>query len=188
MNEQVRRSETTVRNFTVRRAAARDTMLLHTVAAATFRLACPPASTEENVAAFVATHLSVSAFEQYLADPRRAVFLAEENGEPIGYSMLLASEPADRDVRVVVTERPTIELSKFYVVAEAHGLGVAGALMSSTIEEASGQNAASVWLGVNQQNARANRFYEKSGFLTVGTKRFRLGDGWEDDFVKERRL
>jgi ribosomal protein S18 acetylase RimI-like enzyme len=41
---------------------------------------------------------------------------------------------------------------------------------------------------VNQQNDRANRFYEKSGFAKVGTKRFKLGANWEEDFVRERVL
>jgi len=43
-----------------------------------------------------------------------------------------------------------------------------------------------VWLGVNQQNGRANRFYEKHGFAIVGTKGFELGGRREDDFVRER--
>ncbi|MDQ4137674.1 MAG: GNAT family N-acetyltransferase, partial [Actinomycetota bacterium] len=38
----------------------------------------------------------------------------------------------------------------------------------------------------NQHNARANRFYEKSGFRTVGTKRFRVGAELHHDFVRER--
>ncbi|MEP6478552.1 MAG: GNAT family N-acetyltransferase, partial [Rhodoglobus sp.] len=41
-----------------------------------------------------------------------------------------------------------------------------------------------VWLGVNQFNARANRFYEKSGFAIVGTKKFLVGEKYEDDFVR----
>ncbi|MEO6997186.1 MAG: GNAT family N-acetyltransferase, partial [Terracoccus sp.] len=45
-----------------------------------------------------------------------------------------------------------------------------------------------VWLGVNQQNERAQRFYAKSGFTVVGTKRFLVGDRYEDDFVMERPL
>ena len=45
--------------------------------------------------------------------------------------------------------------------------------------------ARSVWLGVNQRNERANRFYEKQGFAIVGTKRFLVGSRWFEDFVRE---
>ena len=38
------------------------------------------------------------------------------------------------------------------------------------------------------QNAKAIRFYEKSGFTKVGTKSFTLGDSVESDFILERAL
>jgi ribosomal protein S18 acetylase RimI-like enzyme len=47
---------------------------------------------------------------------------------------------------------------------------------------------AGIWLGVNNENARAQRFYAKSGFEKVGSKRFLMGDAYEDDFVMERSL
>jgi RimJ/RimL family protein N-acetyltransferase len=43
-----------------------------------------------------------------------------------------------------------------------------------------------MWLGTNHGNRRAQRFYEKSGFERIGTKRFHVGERWEDDYVFER--
>jgi diamine N-acetyltransferase len=43
-------------------------------------------------------------------------------------------------------------------------------------------------LGTNQRNERAHRFYEKSGFERIGTKRFKVGDRWEDDYIFELAL
>ncbi|PRC53827.1 GNAT family N-acetyltransferase, partial [Mycobacterium sp. ITM-2017-0098] len=43
-----------------------------------------------------------------------------------------------------------------------------------------------VWLGVNQRNARAQRFYGKHGFAITGTKSFRLGGHIEADYVMVR--
>jgi ribosomal protein S18 acetylase RimI-like enzyme len=45
-----------------------------------------------------------------------------------------------------------------------------------------------MWLGVNSQNAKAIRFYEKSGFRKVGTKSFTLGSTVAHDFVMEQTL
>ena len=45
-----------------------------------------------------------------------------------------------------------------------------------------------IWLGVNQQNARAQAFYVRSGFAVVGTKHFTVGTRVEDDYVLERPL
>jgi diamine N-acetyltransferase len=130
----------------------------------------------------------VSSFDGYLADPERALFVAERDGELLGYTMLVMGEPGDPDVAAAITARPTAELSKVYVHPEAHGAGLAAELVAVTVAEASARGAAAVWLGVNNENARANRFYEKSGFSKVGTKRFLVGDRYEDDFVRERVL
>lgn len=165
-----------------------DAALLHDVAAATFPLACPPDSSPADVRAFIDTHLTVERFVEYLADPTRDLLLAMDGDRAVGYTMLIASDPSDPDVAASVTHRPTVELSKVYVRPDRQGSGVAAQLVERSVELARGRGAVSVWLGVNDQNARANRFYEKSGFATVGTKRFLLGTRWETDFVKERTL
>ncbi|MBW4031588.1 MAG: GNAT family N-acetyltransferase [Acidobacteria bacterium] len=170
---------------TVRLAEAADAAALAALAAATFPLACPPHTTAEAIAEFIATTLSESAFADYLANPDRALYLAEVDGDAAGYTMLIFGEPSDRDAAAAITVHPTAELSKVYVRAEHHGAGVAALLMAVSIEAARDRAAAGIWLGVNQENARANRFYEKTGFRVVGTKKFLVGSRWEDDFVRE---
>ena len=168
----------------VRPATDADAQVLHELAAATFALACPPGLTQANIDAFIAGQLSTARFSEYLADPHRDLLIAETGGQPAGYTMLVAGEPQDPDVAAAVTERPTVELSKCYTLPSAHGTGTAAILMAASVDRARARGARSVWLGVNQQNVRANRFYDKSGFEVVGTKRFRVGDAVEDDFVR----
>jgi ribosomal protein S18 acetylase RimI-like enzyme len=60
--------------------------------------------------------------------------------------------------------------------------------MLASLDWAADRGAAGVWLGVNSANAKAIRFYEKSGFTKVGTKSFTLGDSVENDFVLEYAL
>jgi len=170
----------------VRPASAADSAALAVVAAATFPLACPPHTTDEAKAAFIAANLTRAHFDGYLADPERDLFLAEVDGEPAGYTMLVAGEPYDADVAAAITVLPTVELSKCYVMPGHHGAGVAAQLMAASLDAARARGAAAVWLGVNQENAKAQRFYAKSGFARVGTKRFLVGDRWEHDFVLER--
>jgi diamine N-acetyltransferase len=142
----------------------------------------------ESVERFVEDNLTPARFEEYIADDSRAVLLAEDDGTVVGYAMLAHGEPYDADARAVVRHRPTTELSKIYVLPSAHGGGVAGRLLEAVLEEAHAAGARGIWLGTNQANARAQRFYEKSGFQRVGTKRFWVGDHWEDDFVYELTL
>jgi ribosomal protein S18 acetylase RimI-like enzyme len=169
-------------------AVESDLADLADVAARTFPLACPPGATPENIAAFVAEQLSQARFREYLADPDRAVFVARDGTRIVGYAMLVRGVPDDADVERAVALRPAVEVSKIYVLPESHGAGTSSALMAAALRWARDAGARSVWLGVNQQNRRAQRFYAKQGFAVTGTKTFRLGAGIENDYVLMRAL
>ena len=102
------------------------------------------------------------------------------------------SSPADiaedPDVTSALNLLPSAELSKCYVHPDHHGLGAAAELMRATIAAAAANGSLGIWLGVNSENAKAIRFYEKAGFRKVGTKSFRLGAAVEHDFVMERTV
>jgi diamine N-acetyltransferase len=174
--------------ITTRRATPGDAAELHVLAARTFGLACPPGTLQSDVDAFVALNLSQEKFEDYLKDDSRIIVIAELDGVPVGYTMLVSGPIGDPDVRAVVDDCSSIELSKFYVLADNHGSGIAGELMRATLDAAAATGATSCWLGVNQKNARAARFYTKHGFEVVGTKRFLVGEQWHDDHVRLRPL
>jgi ribosomal protein S18 acetylase RimI-like enzyme len=156
------------------------------VAARTFPLACPPSVTPQNIIAFIDENLSQARFRDYLADPNRAVLAARDEGRIVGYAMLIRGVPDDDDVQQAVTLRPAVEVSKLYVLPDSHGAGISAALMTAALQHAADLDAKCVWLGVNQLNQRAQRFYTKHGFTINGTKTFRLGAGIENDYVMVR--
>ena len=169
-------------------AVAADLPDLADIAARTFPLACPPSATPDNIAAFIDENLSQDRFRDYLADPDRVVLTARENARMVGYVMLIRGVVDDDEVQRAVTVRPAVELSKLYVLPDSHGAGVSAALMTAALTKAEELAAKCVWLGVNQQNQRAQRFYAKHGFAINGTKTFRLGAGIENDYVMVRPL
>jgi ribosomal protein S18 acetylase RimI-like enzyme len=116
------------------------------------------------------------------------LLLAEDDGEAIGYAMVVSGEPTDPDVIASISLHPTAELSKLYVRPGHHGGGVSVALVDTALASARAAGSAGMWLGVNEENARANAFYEKIGFARVGVKHFLVGDRLENDFVRERTL
>ncbi|WP_234815169.1 GNAT family N-acetyltransferase [Mycolicibacterium duvalii] len=156
------------------------------LAARTFPLACPPSAGPADIAAFVAENLTAARFSDYLRDPDRIVLTATDGDRIVGYAMTICAAADDPDVAAVVSQRPAVELSKIYVAPQAHGTGASAALMSAVLRHAAESGAACVWLGVNQKNARAQRFYRKHGFTQVGTKTFRLGTHIEHDYVMAR--
>lgn len=171
----------------VTRVGPGDEEILHDVAAATFRLACPPGTTEENIRRFIETSLSVEAFAGYLASDRHRLFVARLDGDVVGYAVAVLP-PVDPTIAPLLRQPDSLELSKIYVLESAHGSGVADALMDSVVEVATSESLPSIWLGVNQANERANRFYRRHGFEVVGEREFQVGDRMEQDFVRERLL
>jgi len=177
-----------VPEVSIRRATPADAAALADVAAETFPLACPPGTLAENIHLFIEHNLSLEAFAGYLSQPDYRLWLAMIGGEVAGYAMAVHGEPTDPDIQNAVRHRPTLELSKMYVRAAHHGRGVSDSLLAAVMAEAEHSGVASVWLGVNQHNERANRFYEKSGFALAGERFFRVGEVLEADFVRERPL
>ncbi|WP_026343046.1 N-acetyltransferase [Nocardia sp. BMG111209] len=172
----------------VDRAGLWDAEALGDVAAATFPLACPPDLAAADIEVFIADALSGDRFGEYLTDPRRIVLKAADHAEIVGYTMLVTGEPADPDVAQAVSGRPALELNKMYVLPGHHGGEVAVALMRAAVDTARDLGCAGLWLGVNQENLRAQRFYAKHGFRTVGTRDFTVGTVRCRDFVMQRPL
>ncbi len=163
-----------------RLATPDDAEAIARLAARTFPLACPPTTTQENIEAHIRGELNVERFREQMAT---ATFLVVDagDGEVCGYAMIATEPPPiDHDWR-----NPA-ELRRIYVDADQHGQGVAASLMRMSLELAAQAGHDWLWLGTNMDNARALRFYEKSGFRIVGERTFRVGPSVESDYVLAR--
>ncbi len=163
-----------------------DAAELAAVAARTFPLACPPSVAPSDIASFIDANLSPARFADYLADPQRVIITTGDQDRITGYAMLISGVSDDPDVQRAVHIRPAVELSKMYVLPAHHGSGAAVALMDAALSAAAGRGAGCVWLGVNQQNQRAQQFYRKHGFTVSGNRSFQLGGHTESDYVMVR--
>ena len=159
-----------------------------TVAAITFPLACPPGTSDADTADHIARHLTAAHFRDLFASSDHDVLGARVDGELVGYAVVVHAEPTDPEVCAVVTARPVSEVSKMYVLPEAHGTGASHALMAQALSSARERGSTATWLGVSNVNLRAQRFYGKTGFVRVGQKSFWLNDDEQRDFVMLRPM
>lgn len=169
----------------IRAARADEAAALAELAAATFPLACPadmPAADQE---AFIAGHLTATHFTDHLRTPGHLVLVADDGGALVGYTLTLIGEPLDADLDAAPG---TAYLSKCYLLPTAQGSGLAGRLMSATLDAARAAGAPTIVLGVNGQNARAQAFYRRSGFTVSGERTFTVGARTEHDLVLSRAL
>ncbi len=169
--------------ITIRRAAAADADMLSTLGATTFQSAFAADNDPDDMAAYLASAFSPAQQAAELADTRATFFIAEIEGEAVGYAKLLAGEaPA------CVTGAQPIEVERIYARQEWLGHGVGEILMRACAEEAQRGGYQTLWLGVWGRNDRARAFYRKHGFHDVGEKIFQLGSDAQTDAVMERAL
>ena len=172
-------------NLNIRRGIVEDAKKLAPLAVKIFNdtFAANPLNKPEDMRAYISEFMSVKAFEKELAEENSIFFIAEVDGEMIGYAKLKESSTED-----CVADKNPIELCRLYVAHEFHGAGIAGKLMDECFAEAARKNYQTMWLGVWEFNFRAQRFYEKLGFSKVGKHIFQLGSDPQIDFVMERKL
>lgn len=174
---------TQIPNVTIRRGTRADAVLLSELGARTFSETFAADNTPEDLAAYVATSFNVQQLTAQLEDPASTFLIAEVNGNAAGYARLHDGEP----VKGVEGAKP-VELVRLYVLREWLGRGIGEQLMLACLDEAREAGYETIWLGVWERNARAQAFYRKWNFRTVGEHIFPLGADLQRDLVMERPL
>lgn len=165
----------------IRAARPDEAERISELASLTFPMAPPDFIPEEDVQAFISDGLNPQVFEEYLADPNARCFLAVSEGQLLAYTLIFLRSPKEmpRGNGKYPLDDHAAYLSKCYVREEAHGTGIAGAILEHTIRSAREEGASQIVLGTHIYNERAQRFYRKHGFKKAGRRRFRLSANTE---------
>lgn len=123
---------------------------------------------------------SAAHYDAWLADPAYRMWLAEAaNGAaPVG---IMVVGPAELDV-ADLSERD-LELKRIYLLSRFHGGGVGRQLLHEALNYCRERGAARLLLGVYAKNDAAIGFYQRCGFTKVGTRKFKVGEQYFDDFI-----
>lgn len=169
--------------MTIRRGDVRDAKTLSDFGRRVFAATFAKDNTPEDMAAFLSRWYTAAQQEAELAEPSLVTLLAELDGTLAGFAQLHRGTAPQ-----CVTGSEPVEIARLYVDPEHHGRGVAHALMESALDAARNLGGQTVWLGVWERNPRAIRFYEKHGFVDVGSQPFLLGNDLQTDRVMTRPL
>lgn len=159
--------------FSTRLARHSDVDALSAVATQTFALASPADASPVALQAYIREQLQPAHFRLHLDNPCKCLRVLEHQGEVVGYSLI------DRAPDQLGIADGLPELSRCYVLPLQHGAGAGQRLLDDTLAQVAG----SVRLTVNEQNARAIRFYQRNGFRKVGEARFQCGPELHRDWV-----
>ena len=173
------------RAFTIRRASTADAASLAQLGARLFTETYGPTHPEPELSRYLARSFAVKDVRDAIASDDVTMLLAEdpERG-PIAYAYLRASpEPPSG-----VAGTRVFEIVRFYVDGAYQGRGVGGALMQECFDDARQRGADVVWLQVWKEAPWAVGFYERMGFVVVGSAAFYFGEQIGDDHVMSRTV
>jgi diamine N-acetyltransferase len=170
-------------SITIRPGTPADAEALAALAARTFRDTFAADNRPEDLALYLSQAYGPIQQGRELADPNISTLLADTGHDLAAYAQLRCGTSPD----CVAGESP-LELWRFYVVREWHGRGLAHTLMQQVDAEAERLGARPLWLGVWERNERALAFYQKCGFVDVGSHIFVVGSDPQTDRIMVRPI
>lgn len=166
---------------TIRRAQAADAQTVAALGAGTFATTFGHLYPPSDLADFLATTHNLNKIAAELADTAVAVWLAEADGEAVGYAV--AGPCALPHAEVTPASG---ELKRIYLLKAWQGGDTGGRLIAAALDWLQAENRHPLWIGVWSRNARALAFYERRGFERVGTYQFRVGQTLDHELILRR--
>lgn len=166
---------------TIRRAAAADAETLSALGARTFSETFAHLYPPEDLQAFLADAYGLERTRADLADPAKASWLVEVDGEPIGYALAGPCGLPHSEVTAACGE-----LKRIYFLKARQGGGLGGRLFAEAMGWLLRDGPRNVWIGVWSENFGAQRFYARHGFVKVGEYGFEVGRTVDREFILRR--
>jgi ribosomal protein S18 acetylase RimI-like enzyme len=172
-------------SFAIRRCTVDDATTMASLAARLFTESYGPTHPEPELSRYLARSFPVEGVREAIADEDVAMFVAEDaSGAAIAYAYLRASPNPPAGVKGA----RAFEIVRFYVDAKCQGQGVGAALMEQCCGETIRRGGDVVWLQVWKEAPWAVGFYERMGFIAVGSAPFYFGARVGDDHIMTRHL
>ena len=162
----------------IRRITEKDVAALTTIARQTFYDTFTGTCTDADMQLFLDQYYNPAQLGGELNNPETFCFFAEMDGKPVAYLQFME----DYKNFSMMKKWKALELKRIYVLKKFHGMGIAQKLMDHYLQFATENKYEVVWLGVWEHNLRAQKFYEKYGFVNTGyTHDFPIGNTPQTD-------
>ena len=165
----------------IRRATPADAAALAEVGIRTFVETFGHLYSREDLQAFLDESHAEAAYARYLADPRYALWLLEDDRGARGYALAGPgglphpdATPADG------------ELKRLYVDKDLHNGGWGGRLFAEALAWLERDGPRTLWISVWSENHGAQRFYARQGFSFAGEYEFPVGAQRDREFMFRR--
>lgn len=166
----------------IRRAGPADAEALAEIGAATFAETFAHLYPPHDLARFLAEAYGLERTRADLADPQKAAWIVEADGQVVGYAQVGPCGLPHPEVTPACGE-----LKRFYLLKPWQGGGLGARLFDLNIAWLTKAGPRDVWIGVWSENHGAQRFYGRRGFEKVGEYGFVVGDTVDHEYILRRR-
>lgn len=171
-------------NLHIRRCTSADAAALALIGQCTFLETYADILPGAAIIAHCGKAHSLQLYTGWLADPAFGHWLVEtRGGAPVGFMVV-----APPDLPLPGVSRRDAEIKRIYLLSKYQGCGVGKRLIDEAIKHAAEREVKRLLLGVYIHNVAAIAFYERSGFVKVGTRTFHVGGNDYDDFIMGKAL
>jgi len=165
----------------IRRAGPADAEALSRIGAETFVETFGHLYPPEDLAAFLEAAYGLDKTRRDLADPAKAAWLVEVDGEAVGHALAGPCDLPHDDVTPACGE-----LKRLYVLRRLQGDGTGSRLLAETLAWLERNGPRRLWIGVWSENLGAQRLYGRMGFEKVGEYEFAVGRVLDREFILRR--
>ena len=164
--------------ITVRKILPEDAPTLAEMSRKTFYDTFLDTCTADDMQLFLEEYFNLPQVEKELNNPEDFYFFAEADGKTVGYIRFMEDYSGLPEAK----QWKALELKRLYILSDYHGKGIAQKLMDYYLAFAQQHNYQLAFLGVWENNFRAQKFYEKYGFINSGyTHDFPIGNTPQTD-------
>ncbi|KAI1779427.1 acyl-CoA N-acyltransferase [Hypoxylon cercidicola] len=161
-----------------------DAAAIALIGASTFTAAFGFSVPADDLADFLAATYSAEAVEAEILGAQKTststLVARDESGEVLGFVQLVRGLsdpclPGDASAHA--------ELRRLYVSTAAHGRGIGSRLVAAVEGKARAEGFETLWLTVWEENASAQRLYQRLGYVRMGETEFATGGCIQTDYV-----
>jgi len=162
----------------IKQCTFKDTAQIIEIGTETFKDTYSNSHTDADIAVYLKDSYAVNTITKEIENPNCYYFFAETaEGEATGFMKLTV-----KDEPLELKGKTGLQINRVYVKKEFKGQSIGKNLLNEAVTLAKSLNLDCVWLCVWENNLPALKFYEKLGFVKMGTTTFSFGSTTDTDY------
>lgn len=156
----------------------KDLAILVEISTKTFVSAFEKLNNPEDFKAYMEIAFNKEQLKKELLNENASFYFVYNEKELVGYFKLNKKEAQTESFG-----NTSIEIERIYVLDKFQGQQIGKKMLLHIFEIAKQENISFIWLGVWEKNTAAIRFYERHGFVKIGTHPYYIGNDKQTDWL-----